>query len=62
MFCGLVFSMPVVPWMRSRIENLRGAPKAVSELLWMAGLFALFLLSVASLTSGSYNPFIYFRF
>ncbi len=62
MVCGLVFSMPVAPWMRSRIENLRGAPKAVSELLWMASLFALFLLSVASLTSGSYNPFIYFRF
>jgi alginate O-acetyltransferase complex protein AlgI len=62
LICGLAFSMPVVPWIRSRIENLTGAPKAVSELLLMACLFALFLLSVASLTSGSYNPFIYFRF
>lgn len=62
MVCGLLFSMPVVPWLRARICCLTGAPRAASEIVWMACTFGLFLLSVASLASGSYNPFIYFRF
>jgi alginate O-acetyltransferase complex protein AlgI len=60
--CGLVFSMPVVPWLRSRMENLKPIPKTLAELAWMSSLFALFALGVASLASGGYNPFIYFRF
>lgn len=62
MACGIVFATPVVPWLRGRIEPLRGASKALAEAAWMACLSALFVLSAASLTSGSYNPFIYFRF
>jgi alginate O-acetyltransferase complex protein AlgI len=60
--CGVVFSMPVVPWLRGRMENLKPIPKTLAELAWMAFLFALFALCVASLTGGGYNPFIYFRF
>lgn len=62
MACAIVFSMPAVPALRRRIEALSGARKATAELLWMSCLFGLFLLAVAGLASGGYNPFIYFRF
>ena len=62
MAAGVVLSAPVVPWLRSRLDARSGARRAVGEAAWMACLLALFLASVASLLSGSYNPFIYFRF
>jgi hypothetical protein len=54
--------MPAIPALRRRIEALSGARKAAAEILWMVCLFGLFLLAVAGLASGGYNPFIYFRF
>lgn len=63
---GLIFSMPVYPWLKNRLscfsENsvvniavLRHTPRLVF-------LSALLLLSIMKIASSTYNPFIYFRF
>jgi hypothetical protein len=62
MLVGVALSTPIVPWLRSRVEGLAGAPRAAGELAWLASILAIMALSVGHLVSGSYNPFIYFRF
>lgn len=62
MAAGAVLSAPVVPWLRGRLDGRAGVPRVAGELAWMAALAVLFSASVAGLLSGSYNPFIYFRF
>ena len=54
---GCILSLPVFPALEKRYgkNSLYGIGKA----LW---LFLLFVLSIASLISSSYNPFIYFNF
>ncbi|MBU3682911.1 MAG: MBOAT family protein [Phycisphaerales bacterium] len=59
---GAAFCAPVVPWLRARVERLGGHPRLAAELAWTAALFGLLVLSAGFLASGSYNPFIYFRF
>ena len=57
--CACVLALPVVPWLKGRIEvDAKPALRAASYL----GAFALLVLCVVSLSSGTYNPFIYFRF
>ncbi|HHW24263.1 MAG TPA: MBOAT family O-acyltransferase [Bacillota bacterium] len=58
---GIVFSAPVLPWAKRKLESLPGG-KTSSYLLNVAGCIGLFLLSVVFLTGSDYNPFIYFRF
>lgn len=62
MAVGAALSMPVVPWLRTRVDRAAGPVRSALELAWMAALAALFILCVASLAAGGYNPFIYFRF
>jgi hypothetical protein len=62
MLIGVALSMPLVPWLRSRIDALAGAPRAFGDVAWLACLFALLVLTAGHLVSGSHNPFIYFRF
>jgi alginate O-acetyltransferase complex protein AlgI len=62
MILGIVFCMPVVPWLRFRVEQLAGLRLVFAEFLWFLCLSALFIFSVASVTAGNFNPFIYFRF
>lgn len=62
MAIGAVLSMPVVPWLRTRIDSVTGPARTACELAWMASLLGLLVLSASFLASGSYNPFIYFRF
>jgi alginate O-acetyltransferase complex protein AlgI len=62
MGAGAVLSAPLVPWLRARLDACCGVPRAAGEIAWMASLAVLFFASVACLLSGSYNPFIYFRF
>lgn len=57
---GCVASMPVVPALRKQLAKRKTAVMAVMAADLM--LIALFLLSVVSLVSGGFNPFIYFRF
>jgi alginate O-acetyltransferase complex protein AlgI len=57
---GVLFSLPLLPWIRSKIERPRLA--RVAELCSYAGVGALFCLCVMNLASSDFNPFIYFRF
>ncbi len=59
---GILFSMPVLPRLIRLGDSLRPGLSAVAALGTAIVLFLLFLLCVMSLTSGTYNPFIYFRF
>ena len=52
---GIVFSLPVYPWLANRWPLWR-------PLLEPLLATALFLLSVVATVSGNYNPFIYFNF
>ena len=54
-----VLALPVVPWLKQRfsVDEL-----PLSRGLSYVGAFALLALCVVSLSSGTYNPFIYFRF
>jgi alginate O-acetyltransferase complex protein AlgI len=62
MAAGAAFSAPLVPRLRAGVESLVGRARLAAELAWTAALFGLFVLSAGYLASGSYNPFIYFRF
>jgi len=61
-FVGIIFSMPVFPVIQKKIKILPYNTKTAFELIYLALLVCLFLLSTMSLASGTYNPFIYFRF
>jgi hypothetical protein len=62
MAIGIALSLPIVPWLRARVDRQRAHWRVIAELAWMASLGMLLVLSVASLAAGGYNPFIYFRF
>ena len=47
-------------FMKHIMEKAKG--NKIVEVLRVIGLCGLFVLSVASLVSNSYNPFIYFNF
>ena len=63
---GLVGSIPWLPWLSARLARWRDEGRALRcTLLELGGLAALALVFVhvaMALASGSYNPFIYFRF
>ena len=64
---GAVLSSPVVPWLRRQwLRRARKGPLSALHPVVTAGDAAfhicLLLLCIGSLASGSYNPFIYFRF
>lgn len=52
-----VFSTPVVPYVKSKTKG-----NVATDILYIGCLAMLFVLSVASIVSNSYNPFIYFNF
>jgi alginate O-acetyltransferase complex protein AlgI len=61
---GTLFSMPIFPWIQRKaadIASIKGAAIAV-DVLKVAGLALIILLSATSLSAGTLNPFIYFRF
>ncbi|MGD9975013.1 MAG: MBOAT family protein [Desulfatirhabdiaceae bacterium] len=70
LICAVLFSAPLSRWLKTWRERVfdPGAGNArviVHHGLNMAsllGFIAVLLTSIASLVSGSYNPFIYFRF
>ncbi len=67
---GVILSWPVVPWLntlRSRIQpRLAGSVGAIFHAVYsslkVVVMLAVFFVSVMSISSGAYNPFIYFRF
>lgn len=60
MLLGMLFSVPIVPRIRERLQNRTG--RMPYELAYAALLSGLFLLSVSYIVKGSYAPFIYFNF
>ncbi len=67
---GILGSMPVIISGRNRLQLITGNWKPffripfinTLQLISYAGLIIVFLLSTMTLVSGTYNPFIYFRF
>ena len=59
---GIIFSTPVFVLIKNKIENLSSHYRNVFEIMYLAILIILFVFSAMSLASGTYNPFIYFRF
>jgi len=59
---GIFFSTPLVADTLPRIKVQSSRAKAVCSIGYLCILTALFSLCTMSLASGTYNPFIYFRF
>lgn len=59
---GILFSTPLIPKFLTISKLLRPGLLYLSEITYFSALFTLLLLSIMYLTSGSFNPFIYFRF
>ncbi len=60
--CGIVGSMPVVPWSAAWSRRRSGWPLAAVKVGAVVACLILMILSVMSIASGAYNPFIYFQF
>lgn len=60
---GVVFSMPVARNMNQILyQNPKSLLHKVCTVLYPIGMLLLFVICVAYLASGTYNPFIYFNF
>ncbi|MCR5637143.1 MAG: MBOAT family protein [Clostridiales bacterium] len=55
---GLLFSFPVAPYISKRLKT----DKKPYGFIYFLLITAIFLLSVAFIVKGTYNPFIYFNF
>ena len=63
--CGIIFSTPLLPIISKSWPKLTNRIPFIEHPLrfgQVAGLLALLLFSIAFLASGTFNPFIYFRF
>ena len=54
---GVIFSFP---WVKKLKEKVK--PNAFTKTVYVCCILIVFILSIASITSSSYNPFIYFNF
>ena len=54
---GVVFSFPVIRKIKEKTKE-----NTVTDIVYIVLMTALFILSLASIVSSSYNPFIYFNF
>jgi alginate O-acetyltransferase complex protein AlgI len=65
-FCAIFFMAPIVPFLYKKAQRSeRGVLFQIGKIQPLVHLFCLcsiFTLAIASLASGVYNPFIYFRF
>lgn len=59
---GLLFCLPVLPALQKKLAMANGRVRTVAQSAGVVVLFVGFILSVAYLAKGSYNPFIYFNF
>jgi alginate O-acetyltransferase complex protein AlgI len=60
---GIIGSAPIMPWLNRKISALPNL-RLRNGILWGSSAinFILLLLSLAAVSGGTYNPFIYFRF
>jgi len=56
--CAAVFSVPTAKFIQEKIGNRSKA----FDMVFIAGIMALFIIAVSYTVKGSYNPFIYFNF
>jgi alginate O-acetyltransferase complex protein AlgI len=59
---GILFSMPAYQFFKSKYKLLSDSVKRGFDWGYLIVLFSAFILCIMSLASGTYNPFIYFRF
>lgn len=63
---GVLCMAPTLQWLTNTVQGYRMGNSSrvamIQPLVRLSGLSGLFILSLASLASGVYNPFIYFRF
>ena len=66
---GVVFSMPICPVLLGRVAGWSEQGQAsgrlfqrVATVIFVIGIIGAMTISAMSLSTGSYNPFIYFRF
>lgn len=62
MIAGLVFSTPIMLYTINKMNAATPSKQVALEIPFMVALFGLLALSAMGLASGTYNPFIYFRF
>lgn len=62
LLAAAVFALPVAPKIRKKVDTMPKVPKAICDVLYVIGIFALFLVAISYIVKGSYNPFIYFNF
>jgi len=65
---GIVFSSPVLPFIKKKISGdpdaaaVKSPFTTAADILGCAGCFLLILISVVFLSGSDFNPFLYFRF
>ncbi|MDE7225777.1 MAG: MBOAT family protein [Ruminococcus sp.] len=59
---AVIFSVPVIPAIRNKSESPGGKTALVYETVSYGISFVFLILCILSVSSASYNPFIYFRF
>ena len=57
---AILFAMPVAKWMEEKMA--RSPVPILTDTLYAAAVLGVFLVAVAYLVKGTYNPFIYFNF
>lgn len=62
LLAGIVFSTPVIPWIKEKLSSAGAAARTICDVLSFIAILLLFLISVSFMVKGSYNPFIYFNF
>jgi alginate O-acetyltransferase complex protein AlgI len=62
LLAGILFSMPVFGIVKGKIMSLSVELINLARFAYLILMVLLFVLSAISLASGTYNPFIYFRF
>jgi len=59
---GVIFSTPVFPFIQRKTELLSYRLNNYLNIIYLGILVTLFMICTMALASGTYNPFIYFRF
>ncbi len=61
LFAGVLFAVPIVPWMKERLNKTLACRICLTYVVPVLYVFA-FLWAVSFIVLGSHNPFIYFNF
>jgi alginate O-acetyltransferase complex protein AlgI len=59
---AFVFSQPVLPWFKEKVESAGTGVRAVSRIVTYCATACLMVLCLLYLSAGTYSPFIYLNF